>query len=183
MTALDYRVRYDPECALNDEALEALLSAAESAVETYLGRSIKRKERTEEHWSETPRRVISLRAWPVTAIASVADESGMRSDYILLAGQGQIFLRQPAAGMVTVTYTGGLDPVPADIEQAMALIVSSLSQAQESGGQTIVSERLGDWQATYATSGSASGGMAAGSLGSVSMAAMALLDPYRARRA
>ena len=65
----------------------------------------------------------------------------------------------------------------------MALIVSSLSQAQESGGQTIVSERLGDWQATYSTSGSASGGVAAGSLGSVSMAAMALLDPYRARRA
>ncbi len=183
MTTAEYRERYDPEGTMADEVLEALLAAGESAVEAYLGRKLGVAERTEEHWSETPRRVISLRAWPVTAIASVADENGTRSDFILLAEQGQIFLQRPAAGLVTVTYTGGLDPIPADIEQAMALIVSSLGQAQESSGQTIVSERLGDWQATYATSGAASGGVAAGSLGSVSQAAMALLDPYRARRA
>ena len=183
MTTGEYRAKYDPDGTMADEVLEALLAAGESAIETYLGRKLGVMERTETHWSETPRRVISLRAWPVTTIASVADENGVRSDFILLAEQGQLFFHRPIEGVVTVTYTGGLDPIPADIEQAMALIVSSLSQAQESGGQTIVSERLGDWQATYSTSASANGGAAVGSLGTVSQAAMALLDPYRARRA
>lgn len=183
MTTEEYREKYDPAEGLSDAALEALLAAAQSAVEAYLGRGLGLAERTEEHWSETPRRVIALRAWPVTAVASVADEGGARSDFILLAAQGQLFFHAPAAGMVRVAYTGGLEPVPADVERAMALIVSALGQAQESGGQTIVSERLGDWQATYASSGTASAPAEARGLASLSQAAAALLDPYRARRA
>ena len=182
MTATEYKAKYDPGCAIGDDALDALLAAARAAVETYLGRGLQLKRRTEQHWSEEPRRVISLHAWPVTAIESVTDANGARSDYILLTARGQILLDRPVSGQVTVTYTGGLEPIPADIEQAEALIVSSLSQAQQNGGQTVVSERLGDWQATYSPSAHAGGGARLEGLGGVSMAAMALLDPYRARR-
>jgi hypothetical protein len=56
-------------------------------------------------------------------------------------------------GIYRVTYTGGLDPVPAPIKQAIALLVAALNNTVENKGQQVASERLSDYQVIYAHAG------------------------------
>jgi hypothetical protein len=53
----------------------------------------------------------------------------------------------PNFGDVKVTYTGGYDPVPADVKLAAAMLVTRSAQLLQFGGP-LESERLGEWSYT-----------------------------------
>ncbi len=180
MTTQEYITNYAPDFAGSETVLGTALLAAQASVETYLGRPVANAERTE---IRRPAGEVLLKCWPVSSIAQITDEAGKEiTEYRLIGATGELRLDEPFTGELTVIYTGGYDPVPADINLAIALSAGAMLQSIETGGQVIASERLGDWSASYASAAGGNGAAGSGSAG-LSPAAMALLEPYRSRRA
>lgn len=69
-----------------------------------------------------------------------------------------------------------MDPVPAPVKQAIALLVAALNNTVENKGQQVAGERLSDYQVTYARPADAGG------LEALSVADAAQLRPYLSRQ-
>lgn len=159
--------------------LGGLTDAANVMVEEYLNRWIDRKEYTQV--CSGGGAALVLRAYPVAPDTVVnlegVIESGISLDAekgLLYRGGGRIWPAIP--GGYRVSYTGGLSVIPTPIKQAAALLVAALNNTVENKGQQVASERLSDYQVSYSRQADAEG------LEALSVAAAALLQPYRSRQ-
>lgn len=156
------------------EMLEGLLEAASGVAEIKLARKIKLGEYVQQRFIAG--RMALLEAYPVERVDKVTVDGREIADWKLDAANGILRLPWHIEGLLEVTYTGGMEHVPMAVKQACALIALSLNSAMENEGQTLMSERLGDYQMMYYQPG------AKGQSMSVSPAADALLTPYKNRR-
>lgn len=159
--------------------LQGLVDAACALAEEYLNRWITKKEYTQV--CSGGGSALVLKAYPldpgtVVNLEGVV-EAGISLDAekgLLYRGGGRIWPAIP--GGYRVTYTGGLSEIPAPIKQAVALLVAALNNTVENKGQQVASERLSDYQVSYSRPADAAG------LEALSVAAAALLRPYRNRQ-
>ena len=156
--------------------LPGLTEAAFAMVESHLNRRLTKQERTEVYSGGGE--ALPLKAYPVETFTKVTLDGMEVEAHGLDADTGLLFRRggwPPMPGGYRVTYVGGLSVIPAPIKQACALLVAALADAADNKGQQIASERLSDYQVTYARTAGAAG------LEALSAAAAALLAPYRNR--
>ncbi len=159
-----------------DGRLSDLTDAASALVESHLNRRLTKQERSEVYSGGGV--ALTLKAYPIDTVLQVTLDDVPIEAYALDAENGLLFRRQgwpPMPGGYRVTYVGGLAEIPAPIKQACALLVAALADSVESKGQQIASERLSNYQVTYARAAGAAG------LEALSAAAAALLAPYRNR--
>lgn len=159
--------------------LDGLVAAACAMAEEYLNRWIDKKEYTQV--CSGGGSALTLKAYPVASDTIVKLEGVLVADTSLDAEKGLLYRGggrtwPPMPGGYRVTYTGGLSDVPAPVKQAVALLVAALNNTVENKGQQVASERLSDYQVTYARPADAGG------LEALSVAAAALLRPYRSRQ-
>lgn len=154
--------------------LPDMVTAACELVEMHLNRKLPRGSYTETHSGGSD--ALVLKAYPVESVSEVMLE-GTAMEYSGLNKECGLLYRKHGwpcvPGGYSVTYTGGLDPVPMSVKQAVALLVEALVDAMDNKGQQIASESLSDYQVSYFRTGEAIG------LGALSGAAAALLAPYR----
>ena len=156
--------------------LPDLVDAASALVESHLNRRLTKQERSEVYSGGGE--ALALKAYPVDTVLQVTLDDVPIETYDLDAETGLLFRRggwPPMPGGYRVTYVGGLAEIPAPIKQACALLVAALADAADNKGQQIASERLSDYQVSYARPAGAAG------LETLSAAAAALLAPYRNR--
>lgn len=158
--------------------LTGLLEAASAMAEEYLNRWITEKEYTQVCSGGGP--ALVLKAYPMKYGTVISFEGAIVSGVVLDNEKGLLYREDGRTwpsmpGGYHVTYTGGLSEVPAPIKQAIALLVAALNNTVENKGQQVASERLSDYQVSYARPVDAAG------LETLSVAAAALLRPYRSR--
>jgi hypothetical protein len=158
--------------------LDGLVSAACDMAEVYLNRWITKKEYTQV--CDGGGSCLILKAYPVESVKEITLDAAVVPGGVLDADKGMLYPDGVTAwpyrpGGYRVTYTGGLEPVPAPIKQAVALLVAALKNSIENKGQQVASERLSDYSVTYARAADAAG------LEVISVTAAALLRPYRSR--
>lgn len=156
-----------------DEQLSMLIEAASGLIETRLGRRLEYDDYTQQKFASG--RTVLLEAWPVEKIRSVTMNGETVNGWLLDADHGILMLPDGCCGLLTVKYTGGPEDIPAALKQACALTVLAMSRAIENGGQTLMSERLGDYQMMYYNNPAGS------AIPALSPAAEALIAPYRGR--
>lgn len=180
MTPNDYIERYDPQYSGSEAMLYAALQAAQTAAETYLGRGFGTATNVQEVHRGAAQSVC-LRHYPVTAVTSIKDENGELPDGScdLDEEAGILYMRAPHKGNVIVKYSGGAGEEPMDVQLAIGLLTKSMLSSLDNNGQTVASERLGDWQVSYATGTSAS---AEAGIVALCPAARNLLHPYKVVR-
>lgn len=99
---------------------------------------------------------LHLPGKPVTAVSDVLIDGSAVPDYSLRSGSlWRLCGWQTGYGpsQVTVTYTHGLPNVPADIVDLTCRLAAVALSSQRSGSletRPVVSERIGDYSATYA---------------------------------
>ena len=158
--------------------LDGLVAAACAMAEEYLNRWIDKKEYTQV--CSGGGGALVLKAYPVESVMEVAMDGAPVPGVFLDADKGLLYRtggRQwpPLPGGYVVKYTGGLTTIPAPIKQAVAMLVAAMNNTVENKGQQVASERLSDYQVSYARPADAAG------LEALSVAAAALLRPYRTR--
>lgn len=160
-----------------DEAamLEALIDAASGLIEVKLGRKLALDDYVQRRFLLG--NTALLGAYPVESIASVCLDGVELTSWKLDDAAGILRFPRRVCGQLEVSYRGGYEEIPAAIMQACALITLSLRRSMENDGQTLMSERLGDYQMMYYQQQSS-----AQSTGAISPAAEALLLPYKNRR-
>lgn len=156
---------------VNEEKAESALEAAENLIEKYLRRRIAVQERTETTYFDMPCDRMQLKGYPVQEVGSLTGAEMKHLD----AENGILRFARPVTGAVSCTYTGGMGTAPAAILQACALLAQAIEQSADNGGQTVMSERLDDYQVMFynATEGRET------KLEGFCPAAAALLNPYR----
>lgn len=163
--------------------LAALVSAASQAVERYCGRTFERATLTETHDGRNRSR-LWLRRRPIVSVASVtingtALDNTTSDAWVFHPATGELRrgngheAEQFAAWFpwglqnIVVTYTGGYNPIPADVKHATILWARHLADAAQTGGM-IASESIGDY--SYS--------LGPGAQQAASAAALELLAPY-----
>lgn len=148
-----------PDLAGNPD-LPALIAAATAAIEGFCGRPLALGTYSDAFTLDYPTRAVWLRVAPVASITSVAID-GLAVDpsgYTLISPATGELARggpcsrnawPPGARRLTVTYTAGYDPIPADLKRAAIAWVVDATQAPG----RITSERIGDYQYTLAGDG------------------------------
>jgi hypothetical protein len=161
---------------LNEDQAEALIDAAFSLIEAHLGRKLERGAYTQTRFRAGD--TVLLDGYPVASVSSVTVDGKNVTDWKLDGENGILRFDEAVDGLVEVSYVGGLEEIPRAMKQAAALIVGSAQKSLENGGQTLMSERLSDYQMMYyQPTGGGAGGVA-----SISPAAAALLLPWKNRR-
>lgn len=131
-------------------ALAVLKPSVESAIENYLGRYLESSERSAVFYITGPTFMIPLQAVPVTAVSSLVvtmlgeeqTYDGDANEFIITQyGLKSLYNLQDA--LVTITYTGGLSSVPANIERAALLQTSYEFLAKDQIGAEVVSTEGG----------------------------------------
>ncbi len=163
-----------PDLTGSDEALSDLIAAASALIEARLGRRLE-KDDYDYRQLLPDGRIVLLPAWPVDEVRAVRADGQAVADWLLDGPRGVLLLPLTPARLVEVEYTGGVDEIPAATRQAAGLTVLAMSRTVENSGQTLMSERLGDYQEMYYNSESTT-------TQALSPAAEALIAPWRARR-
>lgn len=110
-----------------DPLLARLVTAQSMLLETWLNRPINSRALSETHDGHGGRN-LHLRAFPVSAVASVAVDGVAATGYtfsssgVLQLPDGQAFTR--GQENVVVAYTAGYNPTPPDLAQACAELVA-----------------------------------------------------------
>lgn len=153
--------------------LGLLVEMSVELVEAHLNRRLVKGSYTEQH---SGGRVIALRAYPVESVERVTMNGDEAPYDYLVRDSGLLFRRDgwpEIPGGYEVTYTGGLDPIPKAILQAVALMVSTMAGVTDNKGQLIASESLSDYRVSYVRMAETAG------IGGLCPAAAWLLAPYR----
>ena len=174
-------------------------AVALALIETYLGRSLMKAERTERYPAAHR---IALRAWPVDSVASVMTVGRWPADtpedltegIVLDAAKGLVSFpaltwplyvsdvtawRARSAAQVDgpfleITYTAGYDELPGPLQTAQELLAAALKTAADNGGQQITYQALDGYQVTYSSKY-----QTGDSLTMLSPAAAILIAPYK----
>jgi len=127
LTTLDRVKRYleiDIANTTYDDIITELINSVSTAIESYCGRKFK-----EQQFTETivdPGSCLFVDNYPIKTIASIADESGSIASAYWKNRGSYIELTIKPAGDVTVTYTGGYNLVPEDLQLACCKWVDAL---------------------------------------------------------
>jgi uncharacterized phiE125 gp8 family phage protein len=160
------RARQVPQLAAVDATIvETLILAASKAIERYCNRLFVSQSLIEVYDGNGETEIM-LRHYPLITLTSVVilndDESITTiaiTEFRTDSATGHVWFKPNATaaytyfpsgrGNITITYTSGFAIIPADVQQACAQWAAELytSQKHES---TLVSERIGDYQAQYA---------------------------------
>jgi len=183
------RARQAPQLArLDPTLLGSLVSAASARIERYCRRLLAAEDRTELHDGDGTGNLF-LRTFPVVEIDSVTvtDADGQSETYdgdslVVNERTGELRFAPDAARLrfpagfqnVVVAYTAGFDPIPADVQEAAVQLCCWLA-ASLAKDPTASSERLGDYQVSYAAGGTQLDGQ-----DGLPAAVRQLLAPYRA---
>lgn len=150
LTALGVTVDPDEEDAVN-----AYLAAASSLVRTAAGSPI--SETTSTVVLEgSPATRLRLPGLPVRSASAALIDNQPATGWRLVSGalyRAAGWQPGPEPSEVTVTFTHGLTDVPDDIKDMVCRLAGQALSALRSGDATaraIESERIGDYQATYA---------------------------------
>ncbi len=161
--------------------LAELVTVASAMVENYCGRIFAYQDHAVDYLDGTGTPRIWVLRPPIIAIASVVyngttlteDTDFVADDCMGRLTRGNGRLDPDRTGLawrsgtrnVVVTYNGGFEEIPPPVRWATALVAQDMVNA---GSGPFLSERLGDYSYTQATSES-----------DLPAAAMALLSPYR----
>lgn len=163
------------------------LTVALATVETWLDRPLELLERRQESWDGPT--VILLRAWPVAELVSIEVDPGQSApglDAVKLDKEtGRLAIGTHAWS--AVTYTGGFDPMPADLEIALWNVAAALypgiaSAAGADAGGTVSRVTTPDVGTVEFRNPAGAGASTADQLlgGTLSPVIEALLQRYRA---
>ncbi len=172
------RLGIPPTDTTQDTQIQAALDAALLIVENYLDRKLESKERTESFYCQSGH-CISLKAYPVTAITSVAPNN----DHTLNEASGMLCFgcgggcSAGNVGDVTVTYTGGYVDLPADLLMALCHVFDNVWGSMQSGGAMAGIDKIviPDVGSISYAGASADAGVSAGPLG----VSIYILNAYR----
>jgi hypothetical protein len=149
--------------------LELLIDAASDAAERLCHREFKRKSLTENYDGDNQRQIV-LQAFPVQSLTTVVFTGSLGSTTTYGAATdptaAEVFVYEVDTGIlrfrpgsnvtrfprgvknIAVTYEGGFDPIPSDLQYAIIQMIEHLA-AQDESDLGLKSERLGDYQATF----------------------------------
>ncbi len=149
----------------DDQTLaDTYLDVASTAVRDAAGCPISSVTSTVDLWAEDCSTDLRLPGGPVTAVASVVlDGTTLTEGTNYVLRQGALYRpcgwlsRRTLPDPVTVTWTHGLTPVPADIVDLVCRMTASalgLAALSDNGqglavGQQVQNERLGDYSVTF----------------------------------
>lgn len=182
------RARQAPQLAqLDPSLLGSLIAAASARIVRYCRREFVADERNETHDGDGTNSLF-LRCFPVQEIDSLTItlpdgqiETYDGDELIVNTRTGEVRFG-PDAGrslfprgfqIIAVTVTAGFDPVPADVQEAAVQLCCFLA-ASLAKDPTASSERLGDYQVSYAAGGNELDGQ-----DGLPAAVRQLLAPYR----
>lgn len=125
--------------ATYDAVIQAILTAAHAAIESYCNRPIAQRSVTETVWTEEAHGTFVLAVPNVTALASLSygDEAQTVGDYTVLKSSGMLRHSEGAtfgAGKWTFAYTAGYATVPAPIVHATKELVRELFNTRNKRG-------------------------------------------------
>lgn len=120
-----------------DELIVALIEAASNGVDAFCNREIGKGTVTEEYTGNGTQWLF-LRRTPIVSISSISVQAYPSATMTTLSSYtfDKTAVRRtdsgtfPYNGIITVTYVGGYDPIPADIKMAMRLTLQALRNSQ-----------------------------------------------------
>lgn len=127
LTSLDRVKRYleiDIANTIYDDIITELINSVSTAIESYCGRKLKEQQFTETLIS--PGSWLFVANYPVTSIISIVDESGPIANTYWKNRGSYIELTIRPTGDVSITYTGGYNPIPEDLQLACCKWVDAL---------------------------------------------------------
>ena len=162
---------------LSDQEIETMGALALEYACAYTGRELEYGEYTQD--APMAGKTALLRAYPIREIKSArVDGADVDISAILVDAARGILTRPHAGETCRAVYSGGYETLPAPIVCALAMLISSISQAGKNAGQQITYQALDGYQVTYASKSAAGD-----ALEMLSPVAAILLRPYRARQA
>lgn len=166
-----------PDHGLEDTQIDALIEAASSAIEAYLGRKL-RLGQHEEWLDGHGRNFIWTRQAPLVSVEALeidrrpvpeAPPGGVgyeiRGDRIFLTG----WAFTKGKGNIYLCYIAGYEEVPAVIQEACLLTVQAITTASSMDLNLSGESVPGVYSASYSQLGP----------GSIPMGARSMIDPYR----
>lgn len=148
------KVRLDITDTDSDALLTTIVNGVSAAIESYLDRKLFAEERTEYHTVADPTGPILLRSYPITAIASVKNDTSWdwgnataldATDYDFDSESGLLHIQGRLARgprSVQVVYTAGLATSAADVESNYPNL--SVACAMQSAEEFLRKEAQGD---------------------------------------
>lgn len=138
---IDLATAYDKtgltESAENDALLQATMDTTLAILENYLDRKLEYATETDSFYY-THRHSLDLDRYPVETIDSITSEGDAVNEYKVKATAGEMLLpRNVISKEVDVTYTGGYETFPADLETAYWLTFLQVYNTTEGGGTTV----------------------------------------------
>jgi len=161
------RAQQSPQLAsLTESVLTTLIASASVAIQNYCNRNfVLPAEDYEEAYDGDGDCELLLRKFPISSITAVTiiEEDGTEvainpTEFRIKAETGLIRFKPDSTATYTyfphgfqnvrVEYKAGFEDVPEDVQQACVLLVCRLRQ-REKRDEEVVSESLGDYQASY----------------------------------
>lgn len=196
------RLGIPDEDTSQDAAIQACLAIAMSLAETYCDRGLEYKEDVVEDFERQTERVIRVYRYPIKEVDSIlAMDPALQNS---MQANSDIWLDKKAGMIkgvwygydVTVTYDGGYDPLPADLEYGLWLVFDAVwyttpgmglaagSSSEDTAGP-IRSFTINGVKIDYSvkTNAFGSGGGSIDPYGIIPENAIAVLDKYRAETA
>ena len=178
------QLNIDPADTSRDAELSMYLEMAGSACEKYIDNIIDQRDVSERF--KTDKHPIALRYYPVSDLVGVSvDGDDQLADYELFQEEGLSWGVKNTCGwhegscfeQMTLTYTAGYDPLPADLGYA---VVAAGKVYEAPGGAAVGSVKkesvVGVGSIEYETGSDASGG---GGSGMLTSSVTDVLDLYR----
>lgn len=174
---LRIRAGFDKADDTHDHDLEAAADQALALCETYCDRWFELKERTEQIWPTRGSYIV--KAYPIESISAITDANGDTIDAGLYrtvddAGivlRGGCSIGGTGVWPMSITYEGGFDPLPKDLEFAVLAAFDAVWSSTPGWGAIAGSAAeqvqkisvVGVGSIDFGTGGTTSGGAAGGS--------------------
>jgi hypothetical protein len=130
----------DPENSADSSQVSFLMTSALLIADNYCHRHFNYEASCSEKFIINASKTVQLKRFPVTGVESITYVSGVEiADYLLDEITGIVIFSQEAVEtQIEITYSGGFDPIPADVLLALQSAVRKLySSSQGDSGQSI----------------------------------------------
>ena len=174
------RLNIPPADTTQNNAIQAALDAVLAFAEKYCDRQFLYSGQRVSFYYFTGR-VLQLHRYPIDQILQVSQSVG---DYKVHRIAGQIeFPGNQAFDEITIDYTGGYQPLPADLEMAFWMIFDDVYGAVSGTGGIsaggVKSVRVGEISVAYDTGAQASSGGGLSLFGMPNALVKSVLDLYK----
>lgn len=196
------RLGIDEQDTSQDDAIKACLAVALSLAETYCDRGLEFKEDVVEEFERMWQRTLRVYRYPIKEVTSINTidpvlQSSMQANSDVWLDKKAGIIKGVWCGYdVEVTYSGGYDPLPADLEYGLWLVFDAVWYSTPGMGQAAGSSSedtagpiraftINGVRMEYSTKTNAFGS-SGGSIdpyGIIPENAIAVLDKYRAETA